>query len=189
MSTRCASPLSLDSLAAYALGELSGQAEAAVEEHYFGCAECTERLQWLQSLSHGVASLVRQGLVSSGVRGAWVQRAGEQGLRLRQYTIDCGKSVNCTVGADDDFVVVHLSVGESPPGELHVETEFHDLDRGHRERRDLPAQFVDRDTGEITYAFSGALVRSFPRSRWVMHVRGEDGRRLGPYTMNHVPGA
>lgn len=187
MSIPCDQPIGLDKLAAYVLGELDAPDEAQVEEHYFDCSSCTERLSFLQSLSRDMAGVVRAGLLSSGVRPAWVERAERGGVRLRQYTLTRGEPVQCTVSPDDDFVIVRLRLDEPVAGELVVETEFQDLETDLRERRDLVSQFVASGDDELVYAFSGDLVRTFPKSRWIMHVCDADGRRTGPFTMNHTP--
>lgn len=42
---RCANPVDLETLVAYWLGEVPEPRAALLEEHLFGCASCTRRLE------------------------------------------------------------------------------------------------------------------------------------------------
>jgi anti-sigma factor RsiW len=178
----------LGELAAYRLGELAEPAEQALEEHYFGCSECAERLAWLDSLAVSLLDVVRAGRVSSNVSAAWVSQARDQGVRLRSYELGPGQAVECTVSPDDDFVILRLRMDASIAGPVDVETEWTDLDAGRTNQNDLNGMFVDPVTHELLYAFSADLVRTYPRSRWVMQVRPRGAQSaFGPFTLNHTP--
>ena len=178
----------LGELAAYRLGELAEAGELALEEHYFGCSRCAERLGWLDSLAASLLEVVRSGQISSNVSAGWVTQARDQGVRLRSYELEPGQAVQCTVSPDDDFVILRLRMNAPVVGPVDVETEWTDLDAGRSSRRDLNEMFIDPVTHELVYAFSADLVRSYPRSRWVMHVRPRDAQPpFEPFTLNHTP--
>lgn len=186
---RCEDPLTLDTLAAYRTGELDPSAEATVEEHYFTCEFCAARLRWVESLSDAVCAGVRAGTISAAVSSAWVTQATTTGINIRTYELAPGGSVACTASPKDDFVVVRLRVERSIGSRADIETTFTDLATGQGEQQVLEDIAVDAESGEVVYAFSGARVRSLPKSRWVMRVRphGDQALSVGPFTMNHTP--
>ena len=55
----CTAPVDFAALVAYWVGELSAAAEAPLEEHLFGCASCTRRLDELAALWSGTRTAVR----------------------------------------------------------------------------------------------------------------------------------
>ncbi len=78
------------------------------EEHLFGCASCTARLQEIAGIADGIRTLVRTGSVQGVVSRAFLERIAGQGLRLREYQVAPGGSVNCTVAPEDDLIVSRL---------------------------------------------------------------------------------
>src|SRR5512133_1905384 len=101
-------PTPLATLIEYWLGELSASDEAALEDHFFGCAECTTQLEGLASLAAGVSAAVSDGSIGMFVSTAFVDAMKAAGLRLREYRLQPGGSVNCTISADDDAVVSRI---------------------------------------------------------------------------------
>lgn len=95
-------------LLAYWLGDAEADRARAVEEHWFACAECAARLQDLVRLCEEVGRLVRSGSVRAVVPAAFIERLRAAGVRLREYRLDPGGSVSCTITPQDDFVVAHL---------------------------------------------------------------------------------
>jgi hypothetical protein len=95
-------------LLAYWLGDAEPDSARVVEEHWFACAECAARLQELARLCGDVARLVRSGSVRAVVPAAFVERLRGAGVRLREYRLDPGGTVSCTITPQDDFVVAHL---------------------------------------------------------------------------------
>jgi hypothetical protein len=191
VTSSCETPLALDSILAYGRGELSSSEAEALEEHYFGCAACTARLEMVRRLEEEIATLFRQGRVSSSVTGELVRHASGVGLRLRVYELGPGERVACTAAPADDFVVLRLAVpGLADEEAVDLEAESVDLTSGERSSQLMTDIAVDRSAGEIVYAHSAALVRTFPRSRWTMtaRLRGPRGeRKLVPYELDHTP--
>jgi anti-sigma factor RsiW len=90
-------PIDTAVLADYWLGSLSGPDEESVEEHLFECDQCGARLREVMALAEGVRRLAREGNLRMVVSDAFLQRAAEDGLRVREYAPPSGGSVQCTV--------------------------------------------------------------------------------------------
>jgi hypothetical protein len=186
----CAAPIPLEDLIAWERGDLGSQASDRIEEHVFGCARCTRRLEGVAALASGIRELVGAGALPSAVTGEVVERAATQGLRLRTYRLSPGDSVACTAGPDDDFVVVRLEVQVEAGESVDLVAQVADLESGGRDTRlteDVP---VDPASGEVVYLYPGDVIRSLPRTLWSVtaRVRGPKGEReQGPYTLDHTP--
>lgn len=101
----CPRPIAFETLMAYWLAELSSAEGERIEDHLFGCAHCTRRLEELAALAGGVRAAVRAGAVGLVVSAPFVEGMKKAGMRLREYHVAAGSSVNCTIDADDDAVV------------------------------------------------------------------------------------
>lgn len=186
----CDQALPIVELLEYLLGELPQHHEGSFEQHFFECEHCARRLEAVERVAAGVADLVRAGRLSASVTRDVIERATSDGLKLREYALRPGSSVDCTAGPEDDFVVVRLAgpFGDEPDVSLEVDTE--DLRDGSLSARRRMEVAVDRAIDEIVLLFAGDVVRSYPRSRWTINVDAgtpADPRRLGPYVMNHTP--
>jgi hypothetical protein len=186
----CTSPLELAQLIAYQMGELSAREQEAVEEHYFGCEDCSQRLQGLVQLGEAIVRAVRAGELSAPVTASLLERAAADGLLLRQYSVHPGETVACTASPEDDFVVIHLAGSLSAQRSVSMRIETEDLEHGGRQVRELPTVPVDQDRGELFLLFAGSRVRSYPRSRWTMQLGApgqEPDASLGTFTLEHTP--
>ncbi len=54
MTTSCQAPVPFEALIAYHMRELSEADAERVEEHYFSCAYCSERLELMSRFEQGV---------------------------------------------------------------------------------------------------------------------------------------
>jgi hypothetical protein len=104
----CSNPIAFETLLAWWLAELSQVEQEALEEHVFACGHCTRRLEELAALAGGARNAVRAGAVGMVVSAPFVEGMKKAGLRLREYHVTPGSSVNCTIHADDDAVVGHM---------------------------------------------------------------------------------
>lgn len=181
----CASPIDFETLVAYWLGEVPEQRERVLEEHLFGCAHCTGRLEALAALAWGVRAAVRGGTVRMAVSEPFLEAMKRAGLRLREYRLGPGDSVNCTVSADDDAVVSRIRAPLAGVRRLDV---AHMRDGGPEERlADVP---FDAAAGEVLMIVSAAWLKTMPA--FTMRTRliavGEAGEtQIGDYTFNHSP--
>jgi hypothetical protein len=172
-------PLLLD----YWLGEAEDE---ATEEHLLGCGECSGRLEWLAALGEGVRAVFRRGAVRAVLSRGMVEALKGQGLRLREYRVAAGASVQCTIGAADDYVLSRL---EAPlAGVQRLDLEVLDTVGGALQRlEDIP---FDPAAGEVLMLPAAAWLRQQPA--YVERVRlvaVEEGARraLGEYTFLHTP--
>jgi hypothetical protein len=168
----------------YWLGELDESREAAIEEHYLGCAACSAQLAEVEAMAEGVRRAFAAGGIRAVLTPAFVERLRSRGLRLREYRVPCNGSVNCSVAPEDDVLLSRLEVPlegveridlvvTAAAGDLRVE--------------DIP---FDAASGEVVVAPSIAYIRTLPAHRRVMRLLavGPDGERvLGDYTFNHSP--
>jgi anti-sigma factor RsiW len=164
----------------YWFGELPPAEEAAFEEHLFGCGKCTEKLDELAALGAAVGTAFREGAVRAVISHPLYEAMKKQNLRLREYHMAPGASVNCTIAPADDFVVSRL---EAPlAGVRRV-----DLVTPGGRFEDVP---FDAWTGEVLVLPAPAELKR--RGTFTHHVRllaVEDAgeRVLGEYTFVHSP--
>jgi hypothetical protein len=183
---RCTTPITLDTLAGYWLGELDAGAEAPVAEHLLGCEHCSAALQRLVDLGDGIRALTSRGLLRTVVSDDFVKRLADGGLRVREYAVARNGSVNCTVAPDDDVVISRL---QAPLADVErLDLLVLDAAGGAAERlQDIP---FDRATVEVVLAANVQQLRRLPRMvmrmRLVAVERGGQ-RVLGDYSFDHTP--
>jgi len=176
---------------AYVMGELDPEREAQIETRYFAEEESSRRIEIVQQLGEAVAALfTSSGLTVCGT-DALARRASEAGLRLRTYVLPEGGGVLCTAAPEDDFVVVRFDVPSAPADErIDLSMRIHLADGGPADARVTEDLIHDPSVGQVVCFYPGALVRSFPKSRWELELRsqGPEGHRvIGTYEMNHTP--
>jgi anti-sigma factor RsiW len=186
MKNQCAAPLALTALVDYWFGELPSEREEAIEEHLFACAHCSRALEELAALGAGIRAAFRGGMVRAVVSRGFVDAIKAQGLRLREYRVPAGGSVNCTIGAADDFVISRL---EAPlAGVQRVDVVVLGA-QGEAQAtfEDIP---FDAGAGEVLLCPSAASLKQQPaftaRFRLVA-VDGGGKKALGEYTFVHTP--
>jgi hypothetical protein len=182
---KCNEPIGFDTLAAYYLGELSPQHEIPLEEHFFACAHCTGQLEEVAALAAGTRAVVKEGRVSLVASAPFVDAMKRAGLSLREYQLNPGGSVNCTIGADDDAVISRLHAPLVGVKRLDVLS----IGGGEEEVRLTDVPF-DAQTGEVLLIPSAAWLKSMPT--FTMRMRliavGETGENpIGEYLFNHSP--
>jgi anti-sigma factor RsiW len=186
----CTAPVDFAALVAYWVGELAAAAEAPIEEHLFGCASCTRRLDELAALSSGTRTAVRNGAVQAVITEPLLEHMTAQGMRIREYRLAPGERVACTIRADDDAVVSRLRVPLAGVTRVDV-LESLDLGDGnvqHRRIEDVPfAPGAD----EVLALPSAAALRQLPAHTFRVRLVAVDeagDRPLGEYTFAHMPG-
>lgn len=187
----CPGPLDAAGLADYWLAALDDRDEEAVEQHLLGCDQCGDRLREIIALAEGVRALASGGALRMVVSDAFLQRAAEQGARIRSYAAAAGGSVQCTVHADDDILVGRLAADLSRVH--HVDLSICD-ERGVEQVR-LPDIPIRPGAGEVIYQESTAFLKAAPSLTMVARLVGVDEqggeRLLGEYTFHHtrsIPG-
>lgn len=182
-------PIVLEDLLAYLLDDLPEVEVERLEEHLFECAGCAARFESLERVREVVSATVRGAAVGGNVNAAFLERAARDGLSMRDYRIAAGQTVTCHAGPED-LVVVRLEADLAGRGDLRLDGTFLDLERG--EASPLPTREVvaDRQLDEVVLVFPGEVVRSYPRSRWTLHLRGaptSGADELEPFVMDHHP--
>ena len=184
MSTTCRSPLDWPTLIAYWLGELDSDTETRVEEHYLGCAECSDRLAELNALAQGVRAVARASGVSAIVNEPFVQRLAERGLHVREYRVPQNGSVNCTISPEDDFVVARLEAPLAGVTRLDLVDIY---ESGEFRHEDIP---FGADSGGVVVSTSVDLLRTLPATTMRMRLLAVDDNGehcIGEYTFHHTP--
>ncbi|MGH9780113.1 MAG: hypothetical protein ACRD5I_17070 [Candidatus Acidiferrales bacterium] len=182
----CQNPIGFETLVAYWLGEAPSMLEATLEEHLVACAHCSKRLEQFVALAAGVRAAVAGGRVSMAVSVRFVEAMERAGLRLRQYQVEPGGSVNCTIRPEDDAVISRMRAPLAGVKRLDV---VHVRGGGEPEVRLTDVPF-DAAAGEVLMIPSAAWLKAMPA--FTMRTRlidvGEKGEApLGEYTFIHSP--
>jgi hypothetical protein len=182
----CLNPIDAAVLADYWLAALAEPEEEAVEQHLFSCDECGAQLREVIVLAEGVRRLAREGSLRMVVSEAFLKRAAEEGLRIRQYAPPAGGGVQCTVTAEDDFLVARLAAKLT--GAKRVDLCLCN-ERGVEQLR-LPDIPIHPGTNNILYQESITFAKAMPSNRLIMRLVAFDEaggeRLLGEYNFNHT---
>jgi hypothetical protein len=182
----CPHPIDAAVLADYWLAALPGPEEEAIEEHLFMCDPCGARLREVSALAEGIRKLAREGSLRMIVSDAFLKRAAEEGLRIRQYTPPPGGEVQCTVTAEDDLLVGRLAANFS--GAKRVDLCICDGSGVEQLRMaDIP---VHSGAGSVVYQESITHAKISPSSRMIARLVTVDDSGaeslLAEYTFNHT---
>lgn len=161
--------------------------DEALEEHFLGCAQCSARLDELAALGAGIRAAFLRGALHVVLPHGFVERIRREGLRLREYRVPAGGSVNCTIVADDDFVVSRLQAPLAGVERLDLVM----LGPAGEARETLEDVPFDPAAGEVLVLPSAAALkaRTAFTERWRLVAVGAGGARpLGEYTFHHTPG-
>ena len=164
----------------YWFGALPAAEAEAFEEHLFGCAECTGKLESLAALGAAVRDAWRAGVVRAVISPALLAAMKREGLRLREYPLSPGGSVHCTIAPEDDFVVSRLAAPLQGVQRLDLVTPAGRLE-------DVP---FDAAAGEVLVVPAPAPLRraGAHTEKFRLVAMGEAGERvLGEYTFVHRP--
>ena len=180
--------LSVEALLDYWLHDEAAAAVVdAVDEHLMQCDACGRTLDELVALGDGVRSAFRAGAVSGVATPAFVRRLAGQGVRLREYRVPRGGSVNCTVAPGDELLVSRLEVPLAGVQRLDAVVEL-SLEPGVLHRlEDVP---FDPGAGEVIWLPKIAAVKRQPENTLevtLLSMEGEAARELGRYTFHHRP--
>ena len=185
----CKEPINFEYLVAYWLGELAAGEEEKIEEHLFGCAHCTRRLEWLAALSAGVRAALRAGALGLVVSAPFVEALKRSGMRLREYRLDPGGRVDCTIRADEDAVVSRI---RAPLAGVRRLDALQRVEVGGVEEREVRLEDVPFDprSGEFIFIPHPAALKKMPAHRFRVRLVsvGEAGEvPVGEYTFEHSP--
>jgi len=181
----CERPLSEDVLLAWWAGDLRPREEEDLEAHLFSCTECAQRGHEVPAIGDGVQALVREGEVSTALLPVVVERLERDGLRIREYRLQPGGSIQCTVSPEDDVILSRLGADLDGVSRLDLTLR---VDDGPEQRlADLP---FDAAANELIFAPSADWLRGLPAhvQRARLLAVGPDGETLlGEYAFHHTP--
>jgi hypothetical protein len=182
----CQKPINAAVLADYWLAALAEAEEETVEGHLMGCDTCGERLREVIALAEGIRNLAREGSLRMVVSEAFLRRAEEEGLRVRQYSPPQGGGVQCTVTAEDDILIGRLAADLK--GTKRVDLLFCDASGAEQLRlRDIP---VNPSAGGVIMQESITFAKAAPTNTMIMRLVAVDEASgealLGEYTFNHT---
>ena len=182
----CANPIDPNVLADYWLAELPEAEERALEEHLFSCEGCTQQLQSIVQLGQSIRTLAKQGNLPLIVTQDFLDRLTRQGYRTREYSVPAGGRVECTVTAQDDFLIGRM--GADLRNVERLDLAMCEPSGEERLRlRDIPFR---ADSGEVILNYPVGPARQSGPDLLIMKllaVSKETERLLGEYTFNHTP--
>jgi hypothetical protein len=187
----CAAPTDAALLMDYWLGHLEPSDEEPIELHLLECDSCGARLREVVTLAEGLRALARSGSLRVIVSDALIERATEEGRRVRQYTLNPGEPIACTIAADDDFLVGHLVADLA--GVSRVDLSLCDPQGREWERMaDIP---VRADAPAVVLQESASYAKAAPTSSMSARLLAIDSdgteRLVAEYFFNHtrtIPG-
>ena len=182
----CSKPIDAAVLSDYWFALLADSEEQAVEEHLLTCDECGQRLREVIAIAEGVRKLAREGSLLMIVTDAFVERAGEQGMRIRQYAPPAGGRVDCTVTAEDDLLIGRLAANLSAARQIDLcicNAEGQEKIR----LRDIPVhQAADSVVFQQPIGYAKAAPSETMIARLVAVDQFNGEQLLGEYTFNHI---
>jgi hypothetical protein len=180
----CGQRIPLEALVDYWLDDRPPEEPSGIEEHLFGCEQCSGTLESLAALGDAVRRLGHEGRLRGGLGPSLLDRLERDGRVIRRYRAAAGGHIHCTAGADDDLVVLELAadlVGVERVDLLHLAADGTLLQR-------VP-QLPVIGGREVVWASPGDVIRSLPTAVMLvqlMAVEPQGERLLGEYTLHHT---
>jgi hypothetical protein len=182
----CSNPIDAAVLADYWLSLLADSEEKAVELHLFDCDQCGTRLREMMALIEAVRNLAHEGSLRMVVSDSFLKRVAEEGLRIREYALPAGGRVECTVTAEDDFLIARLAANLT--GAKRVDLSICD-EHGVEQLR-LPDIPVQSGASNVVYQESITFAKAMPSNKMIARLVTVDEagaeRLLGEYSFNHT---
>lgn len=173
-------PLDLDVLLAYHLGELDGRTEAEVEERLFADEGSARRLEAMVRTGDALRALVRSGRLAAVLTAGALDRLREGGITIHTYDAIPGETLPCGP-APTDLVALRLHGVAGTTVDLQRETIDATGARQVERHADVP---VD-PSGEIVLVHPGSYIRALPRCEVRILVRGVAGEQ--EFHLDHDP--
>jgi len=185
MNPVCRAPIAEATLIDYWAGDLGDDDEMSqVEEHLFGCGECSARLSELVALGARVTALARQGRLRGIISRAILNRLQRDGVHVRMFSLLPGETVACAVFPGDDLIVTYLRADFSGVDAVTLSVNGPGSEPFSR-YDDVP---VSGPLGEVLWATPAALVEQLPSMRFELTLTsaGTGPTELGRYALEHV---
>ena len=183
--THAACNTSSPELLEYWLGELDEASESRLDEHLFGCSACSDRLQAIVALGAAIRRVFASGALNIVLPEAFITRVKDAGFQVREYRLEPGGAVDCTVMPDDDFVVAYLRAPLR--GIDRLDLLIDDQTIGKVRANDVA---FDPNAGGLVTVTSTQFLRTLRHSQQrvrLVAVEGTQERVIADYTFNHYP--
>ena len=138
------------------------------------------------ALIEAVRNLAHEGSLRMVVSDSFLKRLADEGLRIREYAPPAGGSVQCTVTAEDGFLIARLAANLSAAKRVDLylcDERGVELDR----MPDIPVQ---SGASNVVYQESITFAKAMPTSKMIARLvtfdEAGDERLLGEYTFNHT---
>ena len=144
------------------------------------------RLREVIALAEGVRTVAREGSLHMTVSDTFLEHARDNGVRVREYAVRPGGSVQCTVGADDDLLIGRLTAELSAAN--RVDLSICDGRGVERLRmRDIP---VHSGAGSVAFQYSITTAKAAPTETMIARLVTYDEvgaeQLIGEYTFHHT---
>jgi len=150
------------------------------------CDYCGEQLRRIISLAQGLRDLARSGTLRMIVSDSFVKRVTESGARIREYAVPPGGRVECTVTAEDDFLIGRLATDITNATRVDLCV----CDANGVEQVRLPDIPFPSGPGSIALQESISFAKDAPSNKMIARLVAVDNsgeeRQLGEYTFNHT---
>jgi hypothetical protein len=157
-----------------------------VEEHLLACDLCGERLRGVIALTDGIQKVASQGNLLMVVTDAFLRQVAVDGRRVREYAPPAGGSVQCTVSAEDDFLIGRLHADLTAAKRLDLCI----CDRHGVEKFRLPDIPFRPESGGVAFQQPIGYAKTAPSEIMIARLVsvGDAGaeRPLGEYTFIHT---
>ena len=169
----------------YWLGELDAAHELRLDEHLLACAPCSGRLRAFVDLGAAIRNELLRGAFGFVLPAPYVRRIKQTGLQVREYDLEPGGSVNCTITPDDDLVVSYL---RAPLRDVRrLDCVIDDPAAGTTRLSDVA---FDPGTDGVALVPSVMYLRTLGRAQVrarLVAVEDVGERVIADYTFNHAP--
>ncbi len=181
---RCAAPIPFEILLDYWLGDPDPDDVGGVEAHLFECAECSAELEAVAALAEAVRRLGRDARLRGGLAPDVLERLEHDRRTVRRYHAEAGDHIHCSVGSEDDLLVLELSADLE--GVERVDLQYVAEDGTPLERAaELPV--VRGRT--VVWAEPGDAIRALPSCTFrvrLLAVDPDGERAVAEYTLHHT---
>ena len=176
--------LAFDELVEYWLDEFDDVRTQEIDMHLLACDACGAQLDEVVTLAQGVREAFANGLVHSFLSAAFIARLAESGMRVREYLIPRNGSVNCSVTAQDEALVVRLVAPLEGVSRVDVAVRL-SVKEGEVWAYDVP---FDMTNGQVLVAPKISHVRKLPTHDATIRLLAVDdngSREIAHYTLHH----
>ena len=181
----CTAPLAPSELLEYWLGELDATREQRMDEHLFACAACSERLSAIVKQGAAIRRVFVDGWLSIVLPEPFIASVKDAGMHVREYTVDSGGAVNCTVTPEDDLVVAYL---HAPLRDVRrLDLVFDDGAGGKQRANDVTFDPAAERLAVVTSTTYLRTLKHREMGMLLVAVEGVRERVIGDYTFNHYP--